>query len=116
MMGGGGIGLPLGLVLVSFGNGLGWLLGMAIGLMLDVGGFLVKDRALNEAGGGLGHWETCALDLGRSCPRFFIELPESEVIVVFLVILDWARVGMFVVCDEDRSSETVSCFLATVIY
>ena len=95
-MGGGGIGLPLGLGLVSFGNGLGWLLGMAIGLMLDDGGFLVKDRALNEAGVGLGHWETCALDLGRSCPLFFIELPEGEVIVVFLVILDWARVGMFV--------------------
>ena len=71
MMGGGGIGLPLGLGLVSFGNGLGWLLGMPIGLRLDDGGFLVKDRALNEAGVGLGHWETCALDLGRSCPLFF---------------------------------------------
>ena len=50
MMGGGGIGLPLGLGFVGFGNGLGWLLGMAIGLRLDDGGFLVKDRARNEAG------------------------------------------------------------------
>jgi hypothetical protein len=56
------------------------------------------------------------LILGGVVLFFFIELLEGEVIVVFLVILDWARVGMFVVCDEDRSSETVSCFLATVIY
>ena len=70
-MGGGGVGLPLGLGLASFGNGLGWLLGMVIGLMLDNRGFLVKDRARNEVGIGLGHWETCELGPGRSSSFFF---------------------------------------------
>ena len=73
-MDGGGVGLPLGLGLASFGHGLGWLLGsMVIGLMLEDGGFLVKDRARSKAGIGLDHWETCALGLGlgRSSCLFF---------------------------------------------
>ena len=46
---------------------------MVIGLMLDDGGFLVKDRARSKAGIDLGHWETCALGvgLGRSFSLFF---------------------------------------------
>ena len=55
-------------------SGLGWLLGsMVIGLILDDGGFLVKDRARSKAGIDLGHWETCALGvgLGRSFSLFF---------------------------------------------
>ena len=100
-MGVGGVGLPLGLGLASFGDGLGWLLVMVIGLMLDDGGFIVKDRARSEAGIGLGDWETCELGPGRSSSLFLIELREGEVIVAFL---DWARVlpGMFVDCDEDH--------------
>ena len=115
-MGGEGLAFPLALAMLAFAMGLVGSLASSLGpcsMTMGSSPRIVREakRVLDLVIG-----RRVRLALRGVVVFLLIELPGDEVSVIFLEI--WARVlpGMFAGCDEDMNSETVCCFLETVIY